>query len=114
LGSVPGPESEKRDKQRVHVGFPVRYGHAGRTGRGQIVDVSDGGALVDDPSFKPPVDAKIRMRLQLGTSTIEMSARVVRPTSSGFAVRFDSADVRLQGLLEIMLSRRGPPSDEVG
>jgi hypothetical protein len=113
MGSVTRPDSEKRDMQRLRVGFPVQYHYEGDTGRGLVLDVSNGGALVDDPSLDVPSGRDITMHLQLGTSTIEMSARVVRPTAKGFAVRFKSSDVRLQGLLEIMISRQGPTSDEI-
>jgi hypothetical protein len=113
MGSATRPESEKRDMERVQVGFPAEYHHAGGSGRGLVRDVSNGGALVDDPSLEVPLGDEITMHLQLGTSTIEMQARVVRPTATGFAVRFESSDVRLQGLLEIMISRRGPTSDEI-
>jgi hypothetical protein len=113
MGSEAGPESDQRDTERVPVGLPVQYEYRQRDGRGLIVDVSDGGALVENPSLDVPADVDVTLRLRLGASTIEMSARVVRPTDRGFAVRFESSDARLQGLLEILLSRQGPRSDEI-
>ncbi len=113
MGSARSAAREKRKKARVQVGFPVEYKAGGTTGRGSVIDVSNLGAQVDRPTSPVSVGQEIQLRLQLGTSTIRMSGEVVRTTRKSFAVRFDAPDVRLQGLLEVMLSRRGPESDEI-
>jgi hypothetical protein len=113
MASAPDESDDKRVKRRVDVGIPVDFDHAGEIGRGLITNVSNGGALIEHPSIQVPPGGAVAMQLRLGGSRIAAHGRVVRTVGTGFGVHFDSADSRLEELLEIAISRFGPESDEI-
>ncbi len=86
-------------KRRKSVRARVLYA-AGRTeGEAILTNVSSAGALLEDASACPPVDADVRLVFE-AAQTLQLVGVVVRHTGSGFAVRFKRHSEEILTLLE--------------
>jgi hypothetical protein len=91
---------------RFPVTILVAFSDERLTGLGRIWEVSGSGARIEESDFQPQVGSKLTLAFAPlpWTETIELSAKVVRPTQTGgIAVEFLAMDSDAEcGLLELL------------
>ncbi len=96
-----------RKKRRVGVRFRTRFEGRRIVGTGVVTNISESGALIEEADPLLVSGGRIRLRFSFYDDSlpIEVGAVVVRPTDSGFAVRFSGMDARLRALLAMSISK---------
>ncbi len=98
-------------EKRRHVRFTTALNAHSSSGRGEgigvLANISYCGALVEDASIKPSVGSKVRVYVFVEpvdpiapASPYELVGRVVRHSSSGFAIEYDDADPEVHQLVD--------------
>ncbi len=97
--------------RRRHVRFTTALNAHCSTGReegiGVLANISYCGALVEDSSIKPSVGSKVRVYIFVEpvdpiapASPYELVGRVVRHSSSGFAIEYEDTDLEVRQLVD--------------
>ena len=97
--------------RRRHVRFPTALNAHCSSGRGEgigvLANISYCGALVEDSSIKPSVGSKVRVYVFVEpvdpiapASPYELVGRVVRHSSSGFAIEYEEGDTEVHRLVD--------------
>ena len=99
--------SNSRTRRRIDVSFRVEYTGRNVRGHGVVKNLSLTGALVEQA--EPTLIAGGSIVLQFSffdeSLPVEIPAKVVRETETGFAVHFGGLDRRVQQLLAVAISR---------
>ena len=107
-------DNSGRKKQRINVRFGADYHGRRISGSGVVTNISESGALIDEAEPLLVSGGRIRLRFSFydGSLPIEIGAVVVRPTETGFAVRFTGLDARLRSLLAMAVAKLRNTSHE--
>jgi hypothetical protein len=98
---------EKRRDARYHTALNAHYSSGPEEGIGVLSNISNSGALIEDSSVVPTVGSKVRIYVFAEpvdpiapASPYELVGRVVRHSSSGFAIEYEESDPELRQLIE--------------
>ena len=98
---------EMRRADRYTTALNAHYSSGSEEGIGVLANISYSGALVEDSSIKPSVGSRVRIyvfvepREQLAPpSPYELVGRVVRHSSSGFAIEYEDVDPEVRWLVD--------------
>ena len=97
--------------RRRHVRFTTalnaHYSSDPEEGIGVLANISYSGALIEDSSVQPSVGSKVRVYVFVEpvdpiapASPYELVGRVVRHSSSGFAIEYKDADPEVRQLVD--------------
>ena len=97
--------SERRRQPRYSVQAPVEY-TSSVTNSGLTKNVSRSGTLVEITSGLPMIKTELSLRFSffLGSFATQFDGRVVRRTSSGFAIEFSRLDAGQREVLDRAIS----------
>jgi hypothetical protein len=91
------PTADKRRTGRVRARFDALYSSGRQEGAGVLVDISYGGARIENSSIRPEVGTTVRIYVFVQpVSPFELVGSVVRHSDSGFAIEYKDleSDVR--------------------
>ena len=98
---------EKRRDTRFSVALNAHYSAGPEEGIGVLSNISYSGALIEDSSVQPTVGAKVRIYVFVEpadpiapASPYELVGRVVRHSSSGFAIEYEDPDPEVRELVD--------------
>ena len=98
---------ERRRGERVSTALNAHYSSGPEDGIGVLANVSYSGALIEDSSVRPTVGSKVRIYVFTEpvdpiapASPYELVGRVVRHSSSGFAIEYEDADSEARQLVD--------------
>ena len=92
---------ERRGSVRARTLFDAVFSGGHDEGEGTLADVSSSGALIEDASLSPPLDADVHLAVFVEpTRVVEVTGVVTRRTGTGFAIRFKHCSSELALLLE--------------
>ncbi len=98
---------EKRRGDRFLTALNAHYSSGSEEGIGVLANISKSGALVEGSSVQPTVGSRVRIYIFTEpvdpiapASPYELVGRVVRHSSSGFAIEYDDADPEVSLLVE--------------
>ena len=98
---------EKRRADRIPTALNAHYSSGPEDGIGVLANVSYSGALIEDSSVRPTVGSKVRIYVFTEpvdpiapASPYELVGRVVRHSSSGFAIEYEDADSEARQLVD--------------
>jgi hypothetical protein len=98
---------ERRRGLRVSTALNAHYSSGPEDGIGVLVNISTSGALIEGSSVQPTVGSKVRIYVFTEpvdpiapASPYELVGRVIRHSSSGFAIEYDDADPEVNQLVE--------------
>ncbi len=98
---------EKRRGDRVLTALNAHYSSGPEEGIGVLANISNSGALIEDSSVQPTVGSRVRIYVFTEpadpiapASPYELVGRVVRHSSSGFAIEYDDSDPEVRLLVE--------------
>jgi hypothetical protein len=98
---------EKRRDPRFNTAFNAHYSAGPEEGIGVLANISNSGALIEGSSVLPTVGSKVRVFVftepadpMAPASPVELVGRVVRHSSSGFAIEYDESDPELSRLID--------------
>jgi hypothetical protein len=76
-------------------------------GWGSLADISTKGARIDDadPRLKKGSNVRLMISLVEGALPVKLKARVVRETTTGFAVQFSGLEPRLKQLIRLAVAQ---------
>ncbi len=104
---------EKRRGARFPTALNAHYSSGPEEGIGVLSNVSYSGALIEDSSVQPSVGSKVRIYVFAEpvdpiapASPCELVGRVVRHSSSGFAIEYDEPDPEVRRLVDEAASKR--------
>jgi len=90
---------EKRRGTRVATALHAHYASGPEEGIGVLTNISYSGALIEDSSAQPTVGSRVRIYVFSEpedpispASPYELVGRVVRHSSSGFAIEYDETE----------------------
>ncbi len=99
--------AEKRRHVRFTTALNAHYSSSPEEGIGVLANISYCGALVDDSSIKPSVGSRVRVyvfvepgKQTAPASPYELVGRVVRHSSSGFAIEYEDDDPEMRRLVD--------------
>jgi hypothetical protein len=85
----------------------AHYSSGPEEGIGVLANISYSGALIEDSSARPTVGSRVRIYVFnepedpiTPASPYELVGRVVRHSSSGFAIEYDDADPEVRQLVD--------------
>jgi hypothetical protein len=91
--------SERRRGDRVPTALNAHYSSGPEDGIGVLANISYSGALIEGSSVQPAVGTKVRVYVFTEpvdpiapASPYELVGRVVRHSSSGFAIEYEESD----------------------
>ena len=103
----------KRRGARVDTALNAHYSTGPEDGIGVLANLSYSGALIEGSSVQPTVGTKVRVYVFTEpvdpiapASPYELVGRVVRHSSSGFAIEYDETDSDVLRLLDKAASRQ--------
>jgi len=113
--SVPGgamsARIERRRAIRVPVALNAHYSSGPEEGIGVLANISYSGALIEGSSVQPTVGSRVRVYVFVESadpiapaSPYELVGRVVRHSSSGFAIEYEDADPEVRQLVDAAAS----------
>ena len=98
---------EKRRDARYLTALNAHYSSGPEEGIGVLANISNSGALIEDSSVQPTVGNRVRIYVFTEpvdpiapASPYELVGRVVRHSSSGFAIQYDDSDPEGRLLVE--------------
>jgi len=98
---------EKRRDARFLTALNAHYSSGPEEGIGVLTNISNSGALIEDSSVQPTVGSRVRIYVFTEpadpiapASPYELVGRVVRHSSSGFAIEYDDSDPEVRQLVE--------------
>jgi hypothetical protein len=98
---------EKRRADRVSTALNAHYSSGPEDGIGVLANISYSGALIEDSSVRPTVGTNVRIYVFTEpedpiapASPYELVGRVVRHSSSGFAIEYEDADSEARQLVD--------------
>ena len=98
---------EKRRDPRFEVALNAHYSSGPEEGIGVLSNISYSGALIEGSSVQPTVGTKVRVYVFVESddpiapaSPYELVGRVVRHSSSGFAIEYEDADPDVRELVD--------------
>ena len=99
--------SERRRGDRVATALNAHYSAGPEDGIGVLANVSYSGALIEGSSVQPTVGSRVRIYVFTEpvdpiapASPYELVGRVVRHSSSGFAIEYEDADPEVRQLVD--------------
>ena len=97
-------ETELRSAARKTVNFSVLYRTGLRRSQATLIDISLTGALLESSLIIPPIGAIVVIKFEPPgqDEPISINSRVVRYTTSGFAVEFLSLNSETQQMIEAL------------
>ncbi len=105
-GAVPA-FAEKRRHDRFIMALNAHYSSSSEEGIGVLANISYSGALVEDSSVRPSVGSTVRVYVFVEpvdpiapASPYELVGRVVRHSSTGFAIEYDDANPEVRQLVD--------------
>jgi hypothetical protein len=106
-GAVMSSYIEKRRDARFPVALNAHYSAGPEEGIGVLSNVSYSGALIEDSSVQPTVGVRVRVYVFVESadpiapaSPYELVGRVVRHSSSGFAIEYEDPDPEVRELVD--------------
>jgi hypothetical protein len=98
---------ERRRGDRVPTALNAHYSSGPEDGIGVLANVSYSGALIEGSSVQPTVGSRVRVYVFTEpvdpiapASPYELVGRVVRHSSSGFAIEYEDADPEVRQLVD--------------
>ncbi len=98
---------EKRRNERFLTALNAHYSSGPEEGIGVLANISNSGALIEDSSVQPTVGSRVRIYVftepvdpLAPASPYELLGRVVRHSSSGFAIEYEDSDPEVRQLVE--------------
>jgi hypothetical protein len=98
---------EKRRHERFVTALNAHYSSGPEDGIGVLSNISNSGALIEGSSLKPTVGTSVRIYVFTESedpiapaSPCELVGRVVRHSSSGFAIEYDESDPEVSQLIK--------------
>ncbi|MBW2542668.1 MAG: PilZ domain-containing protein [Deltaproteobacteria bacterium] len=98
---------EKRRDPRFAVALNAHYSAGPEEGIGVLSNISYSGALIEDSSVRPTVGSRVRIYVFVEprdpiapASPYELIGRVVRHSSSGFAIEYEDPDPEVRELVD--------------
>ena len=105
-GAVPA-FAEKRRHDRVTTALNAHYSSGPEEGIGVLANISYSGALIEDSSVRPSVGSRVRIYVFVEpvdpiapASPYQLVGRVVRHSSSGFAIEYEDTDPEMRQLVD--------------
>ena len=99
--------SEKRRDERFCTALNAHYSAGPEEGIGVLSNISYSGALIEDSSVKPTVGTRVRVYVFVEpsdpiapASPYELVGRVIRHSSSGFAIEYEESDSEVHQLVD--------------
>jgi len=112
-GAAMSSYQEKRRDARFPVALNAHYSAGPEEGIGVLSNISYSGALIDDSSVQPTVGARVRVYVFVESadpiapaSPYELVGRVVRHSSSGFAIEYEDPDPDVRELVDEAATRK--------
>ena len=104
---------DRRRGARVATSLHAHYSSGPEEGIGVLANISYSGALIEDSSARPTVGSRVRIYVFTEpedpitpASPYELVGRVVRHSSSGFAIEYDDTDPEVRQLVDRAASPR--------
>lgn len=98
---------ERRRGERVSTALNAHYSSGPEAGIGVLANISYSGALIEDSSVQPTVGSRVRIYVFsepvdpiAPASPCELVGRVIRHSSSGFAIEYEDADSEAHQLVD--------------
>jgi hypothetical protein len=98
---------EKRRDERFVTALNAHYSAGPEDGIGVLSNISNSGALIEGSSLKPTVGTKVRIYVFTESedpiapaSPCELVGRVVRHSTSGFAIEYEETDPEVNHLIK--------------
>lgn len=98
---------ERRRGDRVAIALNAHYSAGPEDGIGVLANISYSGALIEGSSVQPTVGSKVRIYVFTEpvdpiapASPYELVGRVVRHSSSGFAIEYEDDDPEVRQLVD--------------
>ena len=98
---------ERRRGDRVATALNAHYSAGPEDGIGVLANISYSGALIEGSSVQPTVGSRVRIYVFTEpvdpiapASPYELVGRVVRHSSSGFAIEYEDADPEVRQLVD--------------
>ena len=98
---------ERRRGERASTALNAHYSSGPEDGIGVLVNISYSGALIEDTSVQPAVGTRVRIYVFTEpidpiapASPYELVGRVVRHSSSGFAIEYEDPDPEVNQLVD--------------
>ena len=98
---------EQRRNARYATALNAHYSAGPEDGIGVLANISYSGALIEDSSVQPTVGSKVRIYVFTEpidpiapASPYELVGRVVRHSSSGFAIEYEETDPEVRKLID--------------
>jgi hypothetical protein len=98
---------ERRRGDRVSTALNAHYSSGPEDGIGVLTNISYSGALIEDSSVRPTVGTRVRIYVFTESedpiapaSPYELVGRVVRHSSSGFAIEYEDTDTEVCQLVD--------------
>ena len=99
--------AKKRRGERVSTALNAHYSSGPEEGIGVLANISYSGALIEGSSVQPSVGSRVRVYVFTEpldpiapASPCELVGRVVRHSSSGFAIEYEDADPEVHQLVD--------------
>ena len=99
--------AERRRHDRFITALNAHYSSDSEEGIGVLANISYSGALVEDSSVRPSVGSKVRVYVFVEpvdpiapASPYELVGRVVRHSSTGFAIEYDDTNSKMRRLVD--------------
>jgi len=106
-GAAMSSYTEKRRNDRFPVALNAHYSAGPEEGIGVLSNISYSGALIEDSSVQPTVGSKVRIYVFVEptdpiapASPYELVGRVIRHSSSGFAIEYEESDSDVRQLVD--------------
>ena len=105
--------AEAERARRIPVRFQAEFVGRQVEGSGTVSNISLTGALIEDCSSLLLSDGDIKLRFSFfeNSSPVEVRAKTVRETETGFAVRFVGMDARVKAILARAIADSASQSD---
>jgi hypothetical protein len=98
---------EKRRNARFPIALNAHYSSGPEEGIGVLANISYSGALIEGSSVQPTVGSKVRVYVFVEpvdpiapASPYELVGRVIRHSSSGFAIEYEDAEPEVLQLVD--------------
>jgi hypothetical protein len=106
--------AERRRDERFSTALNAHYSSGPEEGVGVLANISYSGALIEDSSLQPTVGTKVRIYVFTEpedpiapASPYELVGRVIRHSSSGFAIEYEERDPEVRRLVDEAAGAKG-------
>jgi len=104
---------EKRRDARFPIALNAHYSTGPEEGIGVLANISYSGALIEGSSVQPSVGSRVRIYVFVESSDpiapaspYELVGRVVRHSTSGFAIEYEDPDPEVRELVDGVATRQ--------